>query len=81
MVPAAEDQSCSSSIAEAGVVGREGRTSSILIGESDIDDIDGTRFRSLQAAIMDSGDAHRFEMHEGASDCALADRAHPRDFR
>jgi len=89
MVPAAEDQSCSSSIAEVGVAssrrrgvaGIESRTSSILIGESDIEDTDGTRFRSLQAAIMDSGDAHRLERHDGASDCALADIAHPRDFR
>ena len=76
MVPAAEDQSCSSSIAEAGVAssrrrgvaGIEGRTSSILIGESDIEDTDGSRFRSLHAAIMDSGDAQRLDRHDGARD-------------
>ena len=40
------------------LVGVEGRTSSILTGEFDI--------RSFRAAIMDKGDAQRFERHNGA---------------
>ena len=43
-------------------VGVEGRTSSILPGESDMGEI-----RLLQAAMIDKGDAHRFERHDAGA--------------
>ena len=42
------------------------------MGESDNGRI---RFRSLQAAMIDNGDAQRLERHEGATDCDLAELA------
>lgn len=49
------------SIRRRGVAGVASRTSSIPIGEYD----KGIRFRSLHAAIIDNGDAHRLERHVG----------------
>jgi hypothetical protein len=44
-------------------------TSSIAIGESDMG---RSRFLSLQAAMMDNGDAHRLERQVGRRSCVLA---------
>lgn len=89
MVPA-EDQSDSSSIEEGvasprrrGVGGIVGRESSILIGELDIC-VGTTRFRSLHAAMMDSGDAQRLvmlEMHGARASRACDNLLQPRVFR
>lgn len=90
IVPAVEEhQSGSSSdVAEAGVdsrrrwgvAGNWGRTSSILTGESVMVEI---RFRSLQAAMMDNGEAQRLERQDGPMDRALDELmlGQPRFFR
>jgi hypothetical protein len=61
-----------------GVVGMVGRTSSIFTGESDKGK---NRFRSLQAAMMDNGDAHRLERHVGAKAWVFVELGQVRFFK